>query len=90
MDDFESKFGQLEKMGSNTALPETFKTPLLLSSLGTWRELLQHYVFVTLKIYAGSRSRTTLSRNTKGMRALHVSRKRTIMMVFVVKTVNHR
>lgn len=35
VDDFESLFAQLEKMGTNTALPEAFKAPLLLSSLGT-------------------------------------------------------
>lgn len=33
VDDFESLFSQLEKMRSNTALPEAFKAPLLLSSL---------------------------------------------------------
>lgn len=39
VDDFELMFGQLEKMGSNTALLETFKAPLLLSSLGTCAQL---------------------------------------------------
>ena len=35
VDEFETIFAQLEIMGSSTAIPETFKAPLLLSSIGT-------------------------------------------------------
>lgn len=35
VDEFEALFAQLEKMGSDTVIPESFKAPLLLASLGT-------------------------------------------------------
>lgn len=35
IDEFESLFSQLDKMGSNVSVPETHKAPLLLASLGT-------------------------------------------------------
>jgi len=35
IDEFETLFGQLERMGEKTKVPETHKAPLLLASLGT-------------------------------------------------------
>lgn len=34
IDDFDSLFDQLERMGEDTKIPETHKTPLLLASTG--------------------------------------------------------
>ena len=39
IDDFESLFSQLERMGKQTAIPETHKAPLLLASLSEYTPL---------------------------------------------------
>jgi len=49
IDDFESLFSQLERMGKQTAIPETHKAPLLLASLSQYSPLQSSVTALRLK-----------------------------------------